>query len=143
MKIKFQRLRENAIVPTKATVGSAAFDLYCDSEIFVDHSTVFMATTGIAIEMPSHYCGLVIPRSGLAKNYGITVVNSPGLIDPDYRGEIMVLLTRVGMFGQLKFPKGTRIAQLLITPCLNVDVEVGEITSSTKRGTGGFGSTGV
>ena len=99
--------------------------------------------TGIAIEIPDGHAGLVLPRSGLAARHGITLVNSPGLIDSGYRGEVRVLLLNTDREESFEIASGDRIAQLLLTPYSDVQpVEATELSDS-DRGTGGFGSSGV
>jgi dUTP pyrophosphatase len=97
--------------------------------------------TGIALAIPEGMVGLVCPRSGLALNHGITVLNSPGVIDSDYRGELMVILMNHGSAG-FNISIGDRIAQLLITPVMRAVLHDGDDLSETERGSGGFGSTG-
>ena len=100
-------------------------------------------STGIAIEIPDGHAGLVLPRSGLAARHGITLVNSPGLIDSGYRGEVRVLLLNTDREESFEIASGDRIAQLLLTPYSDVQpVEATELSDS-DRGTGGFGSSGV
>ena len=100
-------------------------------------------TTGIAVEIPPGYAGLVLPRSGLALRHGIALVNAPGLIDPGYRGEIRVLLLNTDRSESFEISAGDRIAQLLIVRAeVGAAVEVKELSSS-GRGAGGFGSSGV
>ena len=100
-----------------------------------------MAPTGVALAIPEGLAGLVLPRSGLAARHGVGVVNSPGLIDSGYRGEVKVLLVNHGA-ERVEFARGERIAQLLITPVPVIEmIEVDEL-DDTVRGSGGFGSTG-
>ena len=100
-----------------------------------------MVPTGIAVALPPGVCGLVLPRSGLAARHGIGVVNSPGLIDPNYRGEVQVVLINHGA-EEFTAAAGDRIAQLLLVAFASPPVEVVEALSETERGTGGFGSSG-
>jgi dUTP pyrophosphatase len=100
-----------------------------------------MVPTGIAVALPPGVCGLVLPRSGLAARFGVGVVNGPGLIDPNYRGEVNVVLINHGD-GEFSAAAGDRIAQLLLVPFSSPPVEVVEELSETERGTGGFGSSG-
>jgi dUTP pyrophosphatase len=97
--------------------------------------------TGLAVEIPDGHAGLVVPRSGIARRHGVTLVNSPGLVDSGYRGEIEVLLVNLGS-EPVSFRRGERIAQLVIVPVAAVDWLVGESLSPSERGAGGFGSTG-
>jgi dUTP pyrophosphatase len=148
--IKFKRLTESAILPTRATEGAACFDLYANElHIIDDMRTRRTVGTGIAIELPPGHVGLVCSRSGLAAKEGLFVVNAPGIIDEDYRGELKVILGRLAYTPQWPDPDifsiepGMRIAQLMIMPLPQLQVEeVGEL-STTARGQGGLGSTGV
>ncbi len=99
--------------------------------------------TGIAVAIPEGHAGLVLPRSGLALKKGITVPNSPGLIDPDYRGEVRVIMLNTDKMDPFPIEVGDRIAQLMIVSVEKVQLEEREELSSTARGDGGFGSTGV
>jgi dUTP pyrophosphatase len=130
----------------RATTGSAAVDLYAavDKPICLAANTRAHPPipTGIAVEIPPGYVGKVVPRSGLANNNGISIVNTPGIIDSDYRGEIKVILIN---HSHAKFwvHRGDRIAQILIERALPVEFEYVDELSETARGNGGFGSTGV
>lgn len=143
MKVNFKRLNPEAIVPTYATASAAGADLYNlpDSPVTVPAHKTVLIHTGIAIEIPEGYCGLIFARSGLATKRGLAPANKVGVIDADYRGEIMVALhnhtdTTVLVDG------GERVAQLAILPYLTAELcEVDEL-SDTVRGEGGFGSTG-
>ena len=100
-----------------------------------------LVPTGIVIELPPGYEAQVRPRSGLALKHGVTLLNSPGTIDADYRGEIMVLLVNLGQ-ENFNVARGDRVAQLIFAPVTRVDIELVEETSGSERGQGGFGSTG-
>jgi dUTP pyrophosphatase len=148
--VKFKRLTESAILPTRATEGAACFDLYANElHIIDDMRTRRTVGTGIAIELPPGHVGLLCSRSGLAAKEGLFVVNAPGIIDEDYRGELKVIVGKLAYTPQWPDPDvftiapGMRIAQLMIMalPQLQVE-EVGEL-STTARGQGGLGSTGV
>lgn len=134
------------MLPTRAHVTDAGADLYTVEDVtFRPFSGVVLVPTGIAVEIPAGHVGLVHPRSGLAAKYGITVTNAPGTIDADYRGEIKVIMHRVGQWYQepVVLQAGTRVAQLVIQRVeLSEFHEVGALVD-TKRGSGGFGSTGV
>lgn len=101
-----------------------------------------LVPTGLILELPEGYEGQIRPRSGLALKHGITCLNTPGTIDSDYRGEVMVLLINLGE-ENFFVERGMRIAQLVIAPVTQMRVELRELGSRTKRGSGGFGSTGV
>ena len=142
--LKIKKLRENAQIPFRATEGSAGKDLYAciDEPITLAGGEKAVIPTGIAIALPSPELGaFVFARSGLAIKHGIGLLNSVGVIDSDYRGEICV-----GVINQLSEPytitPGERIAQLVIMPVSLIPVQVCEELDETERGAGGFGSTG-
>ena len=130
-------------LPSYATVGAAGMDLLAD----VDEPLVIavggrtLIPTGLAFELPEGYEAQVRPRSGLALKHGVTVLNSPGTIDADYRGEVMVILINLGASPFL-IERGDRIAQLVVSPVTHVEVVAVAELGSTARGGGGFGSTG-
>lgn len=132
--------------PTRATSGSAAYDLrYTPKDgdsIVVRPNDTEVLPTGLSIELPEGYAALVCSRSGLATNHGIQVLNAPGVIDSDYRGEIGVILHNTSDYSVI-FRAGDRIAQLMIVPVLSVDWVSVDVLGETDRGNGGFGSTGV
>lgn len=139
--MRFKKLYENSKAPTKATDGSAGFDLYADHHCKIEWGSTEVINTGIAIEIPRHYVGLIFARSGLATKHGIRPANCVGVIDSDYRGEIMVALRNDG-FNDYEIHTGDRIAQIVIVPCLTDNLEESDHLSVTVRGDGGFGSTG-
>ena len=145
MKIDFIKLRENASVPARATPMSAGYDLCAaiDAPIVIPPGERKMIPIGIAAAPERCDIGLfVFPRSGLSVKYGITLPNCVGVIDPDYRGEIMVPLINYGS-ETFTFETGMRIAQLVALPVLTQEWRLTENLSSTERGTGGFGSSGI
>ncbi len=128
-------------MPTYSTPGAAAMDLRAVEPCTLRHGEITVVSTGLRIAIPDGYCGLVIPRSGLAAKCGVTVVNAPGLIDPDYRGEIKVIMTTLSM-EPVELCARDRIAQLLIVEFIRAALNlVTELPEST-RGEGGLGSTG-
>lgn len=142
--LKIKKVRENAIIPKRATGGSAGMDLYActDAPIVLNPGDRVMVPTGIAIALPSaEMVALIFARSGLAVKKGINLSNSVGVIDSDYRGEI-----QVGLINQSKeaytLEAGERIAQLVVMPVCLPEVEQVEELDDTERGEGGFGSTG-
>lgn len=141
--LNIKKLDPNATIPTYGTDFSAGADLYActDGNIHIkSHDTVFVHT-GIAMEIPEGYAGLVFARSGLACKKGLAPANKVGVIDSDYRGEIIVALHN-HTNNELFIGNGERIAQLVITPCIMANfIEVDEL-NVTVRGEGGFGSTG-
>ncbi len=142
MKVKVKKLVNSAIIPTFGSVESAGGDLYnAGDDVAISPSETVLIGTGLAVEIPEGYVGLVYARSGLASKSGLAPANKVGVIDSDYRGEI-----KVALFNHSKETrtvlKGERIAQMVIAPYLKVEYEEVEELSSTKRGEGGFGSTG-
>ena len=143
MKLRIKKLNDLAIIPTYGTEYSAGADLYNlpENSVTVEpHSTV-MIKTGIAIEIPEGYCGLIFARSGLASKRGLAPANKVGVIDSDYRGEIMVALHNHSD-GRATVEGGERVAQLAIVPFLKAEFEISDDLTDTVRGEGGFGSTG-
>jgi dUTP pyrophosphatase len=139
--VAVRRLRADASVPTQAYRGDAGFDLVACEEAVLAPGERIVVPTGIAVEIPEGYAGFVQPRSGLAARHGIGVVNSPGLIDSGYRGEIQVVLLNTDQDEAFVVEPGMRIAQLVIAPVASVRlVEVEELATS-ERGARGFGST--
>lgn len=144
MIVKVKKLKNDILIPTYATDGSACFDL-CANSLETDievkpHETV-MIGTGLCFEIPKGYVGLVFSRSGISSKRGLGIVNKVGVIDSDYRGEVNVGLLNHGTQTQTVI-KGERVAQMMILPLPKVNlIEVDEL-SETERGTGGFGSTG-
>jgi dUTP pyrophosphatase len=133
----------DAILPKKAHSDDACFDLYSAEEFHLDPGAIRVVSTGYNIALPQGYAGLVCSRSGLAAKLGIFVLNSPGIIDAGYRGELKVILHNSVMWHKT-FKVGDRIAQLLIQKVLPFTaVEVDQFEDETTRGAGGFGSTGV
>ncbi|MCS7230100.1 MAG: dUTP diphosphatase [Candidatus Kryptonium sp.] len=146
VKIKITRLRQNHDLPLPkyATEGSAGMDLYADvdSEVVLKPGEIALIPTGIAIELPFGYEAQIRPRSGLAINHGITLLNTPGTIDSDYRGEIKIILVNLGK-KEFTIKRGDRIAQMVISKYAKVEWEEVRELNSTKRGAGGFGHTGI
>lgn len=142
MDIKIKKLKDNAVVPTRGSKYAAGADLYsAENDLYIEDRQTVMIGTGIAMEIPEGYVGLVYARSGLACKEGLAPANKVGVIDSDYRGEIKVAL--YNQSGQKKLVKnGERIAQIVIAPFLAPEfTEVSEL-DETDRGEGGFGSTG-
>lgn len=141
LQLKVRKLHPDAILPTRATDGSAGWDLYAQNDFGFSKGGRHLHDMRIAVEIPLGYVGQICPRSGVAWEYGVTVLNAPGVIDCDYRGELKALLINHGHM--VEFKRGDRIAQLLIVPAPRVElVEVLEL-SPTARGAGGLGSTGA
>lgn len=143
MKVNFKRLSEGATAPAYATEFSAGADLYNlkDGEITILPGETKLIKTGIALEIPVGYVGLIFARSGLATKRGLAPANKVGVIDSDYRGEIMVALHNHSSVEQ-KVEGGERVAQISIVPFLKADFSEADELTETVRGEGGFGSTG-
>lgn len=143
MSLRVARLDTRARLPTRAHPGDAGLDLYALKSAALEPGERASIATGIAVEIPPGHAGLVLPRSGLASRHGISVVNAPGLIDSDYRGEVRVLLLNTDREHRFELSAGDRVAQLVV-----VAVEIAEVVevptlSETVRGAGGFGSSGT
>ena len=142
MELRFARLNEKATLPTRAHEGDAGLDLYACEPAHIGPGERWSVGTGVAVEIPDGHAGLVLPRSGLAREHGIALVNSPGLIDSGYRGEIRVLLINNDPADIFRVTPGDRIAQLLIVPVATADPVEAETLAESTRGEGGFGSSG-
>ena len=144
MKVNIKKLSDKAIVPTYGSEYAAGADLYAclDEEVTVAPHTTVLIPTGIAMELPLGYAGLIYARSGLATKKGLAPANKVGVVDCDYRGEVKVALHNHGETPQT-VAVGERIAQIVITPYLAAQFTVTDELSDTVRGEGGFGSTGT
>ena len=143
-QIRIKKLNENAVIPTYGTEFSAGADLYAlpgNDIVIPAHSTV-MVHTGLSMEIPEGYAGLIFARSGLASKRGLAPANKVGVVDPDYRGEFMVALHNHTEEEKV-VAGGERVAQLVIVPFITADFELADELSDTVRGEGGFGSTGT
>ena len=141
--IRVKKLREKATLPTYGSQWAAGADLYAcleDTVTIEPHQTVFIPT-GLALEVPAGCAGLIYARSSMGAKRGLAPANKVGVVDSDYRGEVMVALHNHGMVPQM-VEHGERVAQLLITPVLTPAYEEAAELSDTVRGVGGFGSTG-
>lgn len=144
MLVAVKKLHPDAILPTYGSEFSAGADLYALTEselVFCPNETKFVRT-GLAVEIPEGYVGLIYARSGLASKRGLAPANKVGVVDSDYRGEVMVALHNHSREEQRVAP-GERIAQLVIAPYLKAEFSEREELSETVRGEGGFGSTGT
>ncbi|BED92361.1 MAG: dUTP diphosphatase [Candidatus Paraimprobicoccus trichonymphae] len=139
-KIKIKRLYGKSMIPTKGSSCSAGYDLYAAGSYLVKANSNVKVETGIILEIPINYFGAVFARSGLATNNGIIPANCVGIIDSDYRGEIIVPIHN-NFKNDYLIKYNDRIAQLIIIPFLNVNFEESEELSNTSRGNSGFGST--
>jgi dUTP pyrophosphatase len=141
IELPIVRLREEASLPGRAYAGDAGFDLAACERVELGPGERAVVPTGLAVAIPDGYAGFVQPRSGLAARHGIAVVNSPGLIDSGYRGEIRVVLLNTDRERRFVADPGERIAQLVVLPVPELEpVEVDELPAS-ERGVRGFGST--
>lgn len=130
------------LLPRRQTPGSAGLDLAVKEDVVLMPGSVMMAGTGVRVAIPRGHVGLVYSRSSVAAKLRIRLANSVGVIDSDYRGEIMLPLVYEGTIGGVKLPAGMRVAQLIIQPVATMPVQVVDELDSTERGEGGFGSTG-
>jgi dUTP pyrophosphatase len=163
-----KKLKGNAIIPEYQTKGAAGFDLHCNESFSIMEGETILVGTGLAMEIPAGYEVQIRPRSGLAHKCNITVLNSPGTIDSDYKGEVKVMLHRqasqLGIFTMIKqfvakhmpgfpglkdlsldtltFEEGERIAQAVFVPAPQAKIQEIEELTGSERGAGGFGSTG-
>jgi dUTP pyrophosphatase len=137
---------EGLPLPSYQTEGSAGMDLIAaldeEETLFLPAGERALVPTGLALEIPHGYEGQIRPRSGIALTYGVTVLNSPGTIDSDYRGEVRVMLVNLGL-ETFAIERGARVAQLVIAPVTRVTLEATDELVGSERGAGGFGSTGV
>lgn len=141
--VKLLKVRENAIVPRKATSGSAGLDLYAciDEDIILEPGESKMVPTGIAISLPENLAAFIFSRSGLAVKHGISLCNAVGVVDSDYRGEICVALYNYGK-NAYRVEVNERIAQMVVMPVCNFEFELTDRLDETERNEKGFGSTG-
>ncbi|MBE6797867.1 MAG: dUTP diphosphatase [Ruminococcaceae bacterium] len=144
MDVKIKKLNQNAILPTYGSPFAAGADLYaCEGkEITIEAGKTVLVHTGIALEIPEGYAGFIYARSGIASKRGLAPANKVGVVDSDYRGEIMVALHNHSDEVQT-IADGERIAQMVIAPYLAVNFILADELDDTVRGTGGFGSTGT
>lgn len=144
LTVQFARLRPDVALPRYATEDAAGLDLTAaiDAPIELAPGARTLVPTGLRMALPRGYEGQVRPRSGLAIKFGLTLLNSPGTIDADYRGEVSVILVNFGQ-ERVTISPGDRIAQLVIAPVVHVAIRVVETLDETNRGQGGFGSTGA
>jgi dUTP pyrophosphatase len=142
MDIPVVRLDPGLPLPVHAKPGDAGLDLYARESAGIDPGERRLMPTGLAVAIPSGYAGFILPRSGLAMQKGVTVLNAPGLIDAGYRGELKVLLVNHGA-ETVAIARGERIAQLVVQAVAGVRLVDAERLPGSERGAGGFGSTGV
>lgn len=152
MKLTIKKLTEDATIPTYGSEEASGFDLYCAKDIEIQPQEKAMVSTGISIEIPKGYEIQVRPRSGMSLKTPLHICNSPGTVDSDYTGEIFIIVQNLSFIsvdkeGKLLYPrpilikKGTKIAQGVLSPVIKAEIEEGEVTKKTERGSDGFGST--
>ena len=139
-KVNFKRLLDTAVLPQYQTPGASGMDLHAAQEFILNKGQIRLVSTGWALELPPGMEGQIRPRSSMALK-GVTVINSPGTIDADYRGEVKVALINLSS-DSVSIKVGDRIAQLVVCPILKAEIDIVSELSDTQRGNGGFGSTG-
>ncbi len=144
MNVKIQKLNPNAIIPSYGSKCAAGADLYAceENDIVIKAGETLLIHTGIAIQIPEGYAGFIYARSGIATKRGLAPANKVGVVDSDYRGEVMVALHNHSDVTQ-KIDKNERIAQMVIAPYLTASFITSDTLDDTDRGAGGFGSTGT
>jgi dUTP pyrophosphatase len=143
VELRFARLTDAATLPTRAHEDDAGLDLYASEPAHIGPGERWSVGTGIAVEIPEGHAGLVLPRSGLAREHGIALVNSPGLIDSGYRGEIRVVLLNTDPSETFRVAPGDRIAQLVVLALPQVRIAVTDELPGSERAHRGFGSSAV
>ena len=143
-KIQIKKLSNSVLIPRYETLGSSGMDIaaHIEENLIVNPGEKTLVSTGFSISIPRGYEIQIRPRSGLAVKKNITVLNTPGTIDADYRGEIKVILINLGK-EKFIIENGERIAQMVVCPVVQVNLEEVKELSCTERGSGGFGSTGT
>lgn len=142
-ELQFTRRSDAATLPTRAHDGDAGLDLYAAEGARIGPGQRVTVGTGLSVAIPQGLVGLVTPRSGLALKHGISLVNSPGVIDSGFRGELRVLMQNTDASSEFKVAAGDRIAQLLLVPIATASPLETDSLDSTSRGAGGFGSSGA
>ena len=142
-RVAVLRLDPDLPLPAYARPGDAGLDLHAAETVTLKPGARALVATGVAVAIPDGYAGLVVPRSGLALRHGVGLLNSPGLIDAGYRGELKVLLVNHDPAAAVTLARGDRIAQLVIQPVERAALEEVSALPPSERGTGGFGSTGA
>ena len=141
IELPIKRLHADAVLPERAYAGDAGLDLAACEAVELGPGERAVVATGLAVAIPGGFAGFVQPRSGLAARHGITVVNSPGLIDSGYRGEIRVVLLNTDRGESFTVEQGMRIAQLVVVPVPGVELAVTDELPASERGVRGFGSS--
>jgi len=143
IEVSVKRLDPGLPLPKQAYPDDAGFDLYAASDCLIGPGERSLVPTGLAVAIPKGYAGLILPRSGLALRAGLSIVNSPGLIDSQYRGELNVIAVNLDDSSPIQIKRGDRIAQLLVLAVPQVLLNEVDELDSTKRGESGFGSSGL
>lgn len=143
IEIPATRLRDDAVLPESAYPGDAGLDLVACETVEIGPGERAVVPIGIAVAIPEGFAGFVVPRSGLALRHGISIVNTPGLIDSGYRGELQVIALNTDRDNAFTVETGMRIAQLVVTPAPSVELVETALLPETARGTAGFGSSGA
>jgi dUTP pyrophosphatase len=142
IEIQVTKLREDAVLPARAYAGDAGLDLVACDRHEIGPGERALVGTGIAVAIPDGHAGLVTPRSGLAIEHGITIVNTPGVVDAGYRGELRVILHNTDGQASFVVEPGMRIAQLLVVAVPETGLQEVDELPASERGVGGFGSSG-
>lgn len=143
IELPVARLRDDAILPSRAYEGDAGLDLAACERLELGPGSRGIVGTGVAVAIPEGWAGLVLPRSGLAAKHGVTIVNAPGLIDAGYRGEVKVILLNTDEREPFVVEPGMRIAQLVLVEAASVRLLEVDVLSASERGAGGLGSSGL
>jgi dUTP pyrophosphatase len=143
MELPFRKLKPEAPLPSYARPGDAGLDLAAAVDAEIGPGERVMIPTGVAVAIPPGHAGLVLPRSGLASREGLTLANSPGLIDAGYRGEVTCAVVNLDRERTVSIKRGDRIAQLVIVAVPSVEPNWTEELPPSERGEGGFGSSGL
>lgn len=143
IRVPIKILSRDAQIPHMAYNGDAGVDLRSVERIVLKPQERAMVATGLAIALPEGYAGFILPRSGLAAKHGISIVNAPGLIDSNYRGELKVILLNTDPDNSITIEIGDRIAQLIVMPVPTINFEQVEELTESQRGESGFGSSGI
>jgi len=142
MKVLFKKIDENATIPSYANPGDAGMDIYASEHATLRPGERKLIKTGLKMQLPPKTEAQIRPRSGLAIKNGITLLNTPGTIDEGYRGELGIIMINLGE-SHFEIEPGMRIAQMVISPVIQVETEEVQELSESERGEGGFGSTGA
>lgn len=143
VRVPIQQLDAGLQVPAYAYEGDAGVDLRSAADVVLKPFERQLVPCGIALALPAGYAGFVLPRSGLAIKHGISLVNAPGLVDSNYRGEVKAIMVNLDPETPFEIKRGDRIAQLVVMPVPSVSFEAVDELSETERGAGGFGSSGI